>query len=68
MYFSYTASTCILDLDNQTSDQLHDSISKERPTTHKEMKLFAFFEDSTDEDGTVLRFGLCSFDRFAFVE
>ena len=35
---------------------------------HKEVKLFAFFEDSTDEDGTVLRFGLCSFDRFAFVE
>jgi hypothetical protein len=43
-------------------------ISKERPTTHKEVKLFAFFEDSIDDDGTVLRFGLYSFDGFAFVE
>ena len=41
---------------------------KHRQLTHKEVKLFAFFKDSIDEDGTVVRFGLCSFDGFAFVE
>ena len=66
--FEFEVLGIVWDDDESEYSLYYYDISKERPTTHKEVKLFAFFEDSIDEDGTILRFGLCSFDRFAFVE
>ena len=66
--FEFEVLGIVWDDDESEYSLYYYDISKEKPTTHKEVKLFAFFEDSIDEDGTVVRFGLCSFDGFAFVE